>query len=308
MKKKLSGKVALVTGGSRGIGNAVAAGLAHEGAQIMIAARNSAEALEACDHLRGLGADAIGMATDVADAAQVERLIGETIAHYGAIDVLVNAAGVQGPIGPLWETDPNQWRTAIEINLFGTMLCCRSVVPHMIAAGGGKIINFSGGGATAPRANFSAYAASKAAVVRMTETLAEETRPFNIGVNAIAPGIVNTRMLDAIVQADSLAVGERERIEALRKDPGGFVAVEVPVGLAVFLASQESDGLSGKLISAPYDDWQTWDQQRMRELSGQPWLTLRRIDEHTLSSINAKAAEAIPDLEPTRLNGTARRS
>jgi NAD(P)-dependent dehydrogenase (short-subunit alcohol dehydrogenase family) len=285
---KLSGKVALVTGGSCGIGKAVATGLVSEGARIMIAARNADEVERVRDQMCSGGAEVSGLAIDVADAIQVEGLVGETIARFGRIDVLVNAAGVQGPIGPLWKADPVQWRRALDINLYGTMLCCRSVVPYMITAGGGKIINFSGGGATGPRSNFSAYAASKAAVVRMTETLAEETRPFNIDVNAIAPGIVNTRMLDAIAQAGAAAAGEHERIEALRKEPAGFVAVEVPVGLVVFLASQESDGLSGKLISAPYDDWETWDQNRIRELSGQPWLTLRRIDRHTLTPIISK--------------------
>lgn len=305
---KLSGKVALVTGGSCGIGKAVAAGLAGEGMRIMIAARNAHELEQARDQMCSAGAEVSGSATDVADATQVERLVDETIARFGRIDVLVNAAGVQGPIGPLWKADPVQWRRALDINLYGTMLCCRFVVPHMITAGGGKIINFSGGGATGPRSNFSAYAASKAAVVRMTETLAEETRPFNIDVNVIAPGLVNTRMLDAISQAGAAAAGEHDRIEALRKDPRGFVSVEVPVGLVVFLASQESNGLSGKLISAPYDDWETWDQNRIRELSAQPWLTLRRIDRHTLSSITADAAKTTFYLEPIKLNGCVRGS
>jgi len=305
---KLSGKVALVTGGSRGIGKAVVAGLAAEGARIMIAARNADELEQVRHQMCSVGAEVLGLATDVADAAQVEDLVDETIVQFGRIDVLVNTAGIQGPIGPLWETDPVQWRRAIEINLCGTMLCCRSVIPHMISAGGGKIINFSGGGATGPRSSFTAYAASKAAVVRITETLAEETRPFSIDVNAIAPGIVNTQMLDEIVQAGATAAGEHERIEALRKDPEGFVAVEVPVGLVVFLASPESDGLSGKLISAPYDDWETWDQSRIRELAAQPWLTLRRVDRHTLRLITADTANTTPDWEPLKLNGSVRRS
>lgn len=305
---KLNGKVALVTGGSSGIGRAVAAGLAGEGARIMIAARNAYELKQASDEMCSAGAEVSGLATDVADKNQVEQLIDKTIARFSRIDVLVNAAGVQGPIGPLWKVDPAQWRRALDVNLYGTMLCCRSVVPHMITAGGGKIINFSGGGATGPRSNFSAYAASKAAVVRMTETLAEETRRFNIDVNAVAPGIVNTRMLDGIAQAGVAAAGEHERIEALRKDPAGFVSVEVPVGLVVFLASEESGGLSGKLISAPYDDWETWDQKKIRELSAQPLLTLRRIDRHTLNPITADAAKTAPDLEPIKLNGSVRGS
>jgi NAD(P)-dependent dehydrogenase (short-subunit alcohol dehydrogenase family) len=307
--KNLLGKAALITGGSRGIGNAVAAGLAREGARIMIAARDPAEVARARDRLCASGADAFGLAADVAEADQVKRLVSETIIRFGRIDVLVNAAGVQGPIGPLWETDPEQWRRAFNTNLFGTMLCCRAVLPHMIAASGGKIINFSGGGATGPRANFSAYAASKAAVVRMTETLAEETRAFNIGVNAIAPGVVSTRLLDAIDQAGSAAGVEHALIETLRKDPAGFVPVELPVGLAVFLASRESDGLTGRLISASHDDWQAWDKARIRELSALPWMTLRRMDRHTLSPFIAEMAT--PHTEPQearKLNVTARRN
>jgi NAD(P)-dependent dehydrogenase (short-subunit alcohol dehydrogenase family) len=297
---KLSGKVAVITGGSRGIGKAVAVGLAAEGARIVIAARNPAEVAQAQKEVQAVCAEAFGVVTDVAEAGQVNRLVSDTMTRFGQIDLLVNAAGVQGPIGPLWETDPEQWRAAFNTNLFGTMLCCRAVVPHMIAAGGGKIINFSGGGATGPRANFAAYAASKVAVVRITETLAEETRPFKIAVNAIAPGVVNTRLLDTIVLAGPAAGEEHQQIEALRKDPTGFVAVELPARLAVFLASQESKGLTGKLISAVYDNWQAWNQTQIRELSALPWLTLRRIDRHTLSAFNTELVESNGDSEEAR--------
>jgi NAD(P)-dependent dehydrogenase (short-subunit alcohol dehydrogenase family) len=305
--KKLAGKSALVTGGSRGIGKAVAAALAREGAQIMIAARSAAELVRARDDLRAHGAQAFGLAIDVAQTAQVQDLVDETARRFGGIDVLVNAAGVAGPIGPLWQTDPEQWRMALEINLFGTMLTCRAVAPRMIAAGRGKIVNFSGGGAAAPRAGFSAYAAAKAAVVRLTETLAQELRPFNIDVNAIAPGMVNTRMLAAITEAGAPS-DEHGRAAEVRKDPPALVAVELPAALAVFLASPQSDGLTGRLISAPHDDWQTWDQARIRELSAQPWLTLRRIDRHTLSPLMAEVAAASSGApEAKRPDGIKRR-
>lgn len=299
----------LITGGSRGIGNAVAAGMAREGALLMIAARDAVEVERAKDHLCGIGVKAFGLAIDVTKAADVDCLVQETIGRFGRIDVLVNAAGVQGPIGPLWQTDAKQWLSAVNTNLFGTMLCCRAVLPHMIAAGGGKIINFSGGGATGPRANFSAYAASKAAVVRLTETLAEETRPFNIGINAVAPGMINTRLLDEILQAGSAAGGERAVIEKLRQDPNGFVPVELPVELVVFLASPGSDGLTGKLISAPHDDWRAWDECRIRKLSALPWMTLRRVDRHTLSPFIVEIAAQLA--EPHEVNnphGAARRA
>ena len=286
--KQIEGKVVLVTGGSRGIGYGVALALAVQGAKIVIAARSATEIEQAQAALRSRGAEVVGAVADVTEAAQVDELVGKALSAFGRVDVLINAAGVQGPVGPLWMADPKQWRAAVDVNLFGTMLCCRAAVPHMLTLGGGKIVNFSGGGATGPRANFSAYAAAKAAVVRMTETLAEELRPFNIDVNAIAPGMIDTKMLDAIVQAGAAAGSEIGSVEARRADPQGFVPVEVPAGLAVFLASAASDGLTGKLISAPHDDWQSWDREKIERLSALPWLTLRRIDQHTLRPLIAE--------------------
>jgi NAD(P)-dependent dehydrogenase (short-subunit alcohol dehydrogenase family) len=280
--KKLLGKVALITGGSRGIGKGAAIALAREGARIAIAARNRAEVELVQNDLRTTGVDAFGLTVDVSNPGEVDRLVRETVIQFGRIDVLINAAGVQGPIGPLWLNDPEQWLAAININLFGTMLCCRAVVPHMIATGHGKIINFSGGGATQPRPNFSSYAAAKAAVVRLTETLADELRGFRIDVNAIAPGVVDTRLLDAIVEAGPAAGSESGQVETLRKESTGFVPIEVPASLAVFLASSGSDGLTGRLISAPHDDWPRWDKARIQQISSLPWLTLRRIDKSTL--------------------------
>jgi len=163
------------------------------------------------------------------------------------------------------------------------VLCCKALLPGMIERRQGKIINLSGGGATNPRPNFSAYAASKAAVVRFTETLAEEVRPFNIQVNAIAPGAINTRMLDELLASGDEA-GEVALSQARRqKESGGDSLLKV-VDLAVFLASDESGSLTGKLISAQHDPWREW-AGKADELNATPLYTLRRLDPFTLNPL-----------------------
>ena len=209
--------------------------------------------------------------------------MGAALARFGRIDILVNNAGVQPPIGPLVDNDPQEWEQAIAVNLLGPFHCLQAVLPGMIERGQGKIINLSGGGATAPRPNFSAYAASKAAVVRLTETLAEELRPHNIQVNAIAPGAINTRMLDEVLEAGA-AAGDELAAARERSQQGG-TPVELAADLVVFLASERSGQLTGKLISAPHDDWRTWDDGRIEELVGSSWYTLRRLDPHTVRTL-----------------------
>jgi 3-oxoacyl-[acyl-carrier protein] reductase len=196
--------------------------------------------------------------------------------------VLVNAAGIPGPIGPLWDADPEEWRRAVEVNLFGTFLCCRAVLPLMMERRRGKIVNFSGGGATSPLPRMGAYGASKAAVVRLTETLAEEVKPFNIAVNAIAPGLVDTRLQDPVLAAGTLAGDQFARVRRLRDTGEGGVPPELPAALALWLASDDAHGLTGKLISAPYDGWRRWDERRIVALKGSAWFTLRRLDHATL--------------------------
>jgi 3-oxoacyl-[acyl-carrier protein] reductase len=167
----------------------------------------------------------------------------------------------------------------------------------MIERHSGKVINLSGGGATAPRVHFSAYGVSKAALVRLTETVAEEVRPFNVQVNAIAPGAVNTRMLQEVLDAGSAAGSELEAARA-RQLQGG-TSPELAAQLAVFLASDASGELTGKLISAPHDGWQHWSQGELDRLMEKPWLTLRRIDPFTLGHFSAeqlsKSAEKSTD-------------
>jgi len=154
---------------------------------------------------------------------EVKRLIKHTVSRYGKIDVLINAAGMQLPIGSLIDVSAGEWRKTVEVNLIGTMLCCKFSLPSMISNKKGKIVNFGGGGAITPRPNFSAYASSKAGVIRFTETLAEEVKEFNIDVNAIHPGSVNTRMIADTIVIGVDAVGEAEYGRALETYQGNSV-------------------------------------------------------------------------------------
>ncbi len=166
----------------------------------------------------------------------------------------------------------------------------------MIRAGRGKIINFSGGGATSPLCRFSAYGVSKAAVVRLTETLAEEVKEFNIQVNAIAPGAVDTKLQDLVLAAGERAGDLLQRIRRLRETGEGGTPREVPAELALFLASDDSRKLTGRLISAPNDKWESWTEERIEQVMSQPWFTLRRMDPFTLrpflEEMRAEAATA----------------
>ncbi len=274
---KLADKVALVTGGGRGIGRAVATALIAQGARVALADIDHPQLFRKESDPQGIGADsAIPIQVDVSKPEEVETAVSRLLESFGTIDILVNAAGVQLPIGSLDQVNAADWMKNVSVNLFGTMLCCRAVLPAMLARKAGKIINFSGGGATGPRPFFSAYAAAKTAVVRFTEVLAEEVRPFGIDVNAIAPGAVNTKMLDEIIDAGQNA-GNKEWEEAVRRWDTGGVPADVAAGLVVFLASKESNGITGKLISAQWDPWRDESFKESLKRDGN-LCTLRRID------------------------------
>ncbi|MBF0595694.1 MAG: SDR family oxidoreductase [Candidatus Omnitrophica bacterium] len=272
----LKDKVVLITGASRGIGRAVARGFVREGARVMLVARSSDDLADAENEFNTLSdGHALAIATDVSKPIDVQEMIRKASAPFGVVDVLVNAAGSQQPIGPLMSVDAQSWMRDVEINLFGTMLCCRAVLPGMMARKYGKIINFSGGGAASPRPNFSAYACAKAAVVRFTETLAFEMKEYGVDINAIAPGPVNTHMTQEVVDAKD-AAGAGEFQQAVQRLQDGGVSVDKAVDLVLFLGSERSDGLTGKLISAVWDDWRQFKD--LKGVTASDLFTLRRID------------------------------
>ena len=213
---------------------------------------------------------------DISRPDGVERVVAHALERLDRIDVLVNNAGIYGPKGLTEEVPWDEWEHAVRVNLLGSVMCCRAVVPHFRANGYGKIIQLSGGGATAPLPRLSAYAASKAAVVRFAETLAEELRGTGVDVNAIAPGALNTRLLDEVLDAGPERVGASFFARAVEQRASGGTSLEVAAQLAVFLASGESDGITGKLISAPWDSWAEFPE-RKTDLESSDVYTLRRI-------------------------------
>ncbi len=277
---KLKGRVAIVTGGGRGIGKAIALAFTREGADVAVVSRTIREVEGTAKEVQALGRSALPMKVDVSDRKEVESMVGSVMQQFNKVDILVNNAGVQPPIGPVTENDPEQWLKAVTINLGGTFLCSRAVLPIMMKRRQGKIINLSGGGATSPRPYFTAYAASKAAVVRFTETLAEEVKESNIQVNAISPGAVNSRMLEEVIAAGEMA-GDKALVEAKRQKETGGTPPEKAAALAVFLASDESKGLTGRLISAVWDDWEGMAQQ-VEGIMSSDLYTLRRVTPESL--------------------------
>jgi NAD(P)-dependent dehydrogenase (short-subunit alcohol dehydrogenase family) len=276
---KLSNLIALVTGASQGLGRTIAEEFVREGAHVVICARDGKLIESTGKDLERLASADQRILTgvcDVSSAEQVEALFDEISRRLGAVDVLVNNAGIYGPKGPSDTVDFGSWRRAIEINLYGTFLPARLAIRHMKQKGRGKIVNLSGGGATSPMPRISAYAASKAAVVRLTETLAEELREFSIDVNAVAPGALNTRLLDEVLEAGPDTVGNAFFEKALKQRDSGGVPLEKAARLCVYLASSESDGITGKLISAQWDPWENLHEFR-EQIDKSDVYTLRRI-------------------------------
>lgn len=272
----LNESTVLVTGGSLGIGAAMAEAFARAGARVAISGRSVSALEERERQLRENGAEhVLGVTADVSKPEDVARMFARVRETFGEVDVLVANAGVQGPIGPIEDADPADFAGALAVNLTGTWLCMRAAIPAMKERRRGKIITLSGGGATGPRERFAAYAATKAAVVRLTETAAAELRPWHIDVNAIAPGAVNTRLLDEVLLAGIVAGGEFTAAEKRARDGG--TPPERAAELAVFLASSFSDGISGKLLSAVWDPWR--DETFQARLRDDPdFCTLRRVD------------------------------
>ncbi len=275
MSGALAGRTALITGASQGLGLEIARSYLREGARIVICARSESTLRSALEELAGLG-EVHGCPADVAVPDEVQVLVSFAVQRLGGLDVLVNNAGVYGPKGGIDEVDWAAWVKAIEINLMGSVLPVRFALPHLRDAERGKVVQLSGGGATAPLPFLSAYAASKAAVVRFMETLAGEVAGDGIDVNAIAPGALNTRMLDEVLEAGPDAVGEAFYAKALQQRDSGGTSLDRGAALSVYLGSRKSDGISGRLLSAVWDPWEDLENHAA-DLDGSDIYTLRRI-------------------------------
>jgi NAD(P)-dependent dehydrogenase (short-subunit alcohol dehydrogenase family) len=261
----------LITGAGRGIGKRLAIGFAAAGAHVGLLARTQPELDLAKLEIEHAGGRALRIRADVRDFEQICAAAERMRSVFGGVHALVAAAAIQGPIGPLADARPGHWAEVIQTNLIGAMHACRAVLPQMIERRRGKIILLGGGGAAYGRRNFTAYAASKAGIVRLAETLAEEVRDFNVQVNCMAPGGTYSHMTDEIIQAGERAgPGEIEDAKQIRLTGG--TPPEKQIQLALFLASERSNHISGKLIHVN-DEWKRMEHENMTSEA----YTLRRV-------------------------------
>ena len=264
----------MVTGGTRGIGKVIAEHFLGLNYNVVVCSRTKKSCDKTEKYFSSYGDKVLILQADVSNENDVVGLINKTISKFNKIDILINNAGIYGPIGSFINNDTKHWLKAMNINMSGILHLCQNVTPHMIENNFGRIINISGGGATKPMPMYSAYSASKAAVVRFTETIALELANYNITANAIAPGFIATDI-------------HKETIEAKEKLAGGFfyqTQNKLSEGgdnpkhtalLAEHLASEKCI-ITGRLISAIYDDWQNlYDSEEIDS----DLYTLRRVDD-----------------------------
>ncbi len=264
----------VLTGSSSGIGRALAERLLTQGHHVWGLARSDQSDF-AASHLAAFRASRC----DVGSWPQVSAAAAEIRAAWGAIDALIACAGLQGEVGPALAADAEKWSATIRANLDGTFHPIRAFGAQLSALPSGrrgKIICFSGGGATKPRANFSAYGVAKTGIVRLVETIAEETRGQPLDINAIAPGAINTRLTDEVLALGPAVVGAAEYAAAQKQKASGGGSLDKAIGLVEWLLSPASDGISGRLLAAPWDPWPTLGNHAA-ELAASDIYTLRRI-------------------------------
>jgi 2-deoxy-D-gluconate 3-dehydrogenase len=241
----LDGKVAIVTGGNGGIGFGIAKGLAAAGATIMVAARNQDKTAQAVTALQAFGVQAMGFRTDVQDEASVQAMVEATVHAFGHVDILVNNAGIGIRNAPQDYTLA-EWQQVVNVNLTGVFLCSRAAYPHMVNAGGGKIINIGSMFSIFGSEGVASYAASKGGVVQLSKSLAVAWAKDNVQVNTILPGWIHTELT-----APAKANPERYNAITIRIPKGRWGEPEELAGAAVFLASRASDYITG--ITLPVD-------------------------------------------------------
>ena len=273
-QRQLEGRVALITGGGRGIGQAIALAYAAEGAKLALAARTESELRETAETIAARhGTEVHTVIADVTSRHQVDNAVASTLERFGAIDVLVNNAGNLGPVGRLWENDPDEWEQTIAIHVLGTFYGCRAVIPHMLERGAGRIVNMSGVGGP----NVTAYEVAKMGITNLTENLALELADTPITVNAISPGSIHTRMWeenrDRALEVGDMAMYQR----GVQVTSGQGASIERAAQLVVFLGSDACGKLSGRLIRAFADRFEDFPAQADGIMSSEAYL-MRRVD------------------------------
>jgi NAD(P)-dependent dehydrogenase (short-subunit alcohol dehydrogenase family) len=278
--RDLEGKRAIITGSSRGLGAVIAEVMGHAAADLLLVARSQASLLELRNRLFASRTEKQCFhifAADLREPTAPGAILAEARRIWPRLDILVNNAGIIGPMGMVADNDWSAWRESVQVNLLAPAELSKLAVEWMReTGGGGSIINLSGGGATAPRPRFSAYATAKCGLVRFTETIAAEVASMGIRVNCIAPGAMNTEMLHQTLKAGPDRVGRDEYERIAKIADGGAADPRLAADLAVYLASEQSVGVTGKLISAVWDPWR-FLHEHVEELRTTDIYTLRRI-------------------------------
>ncbi len=284
--KKLESKKIIITGGSLGIGLAIAKKCASEGAEVIIAARNEDALQKASEEINAISEKNHHFySLDVGNLNSVNKFAQWIKSKDLEVNGLVNCAGIYGPIGKISQIDMKDFTEAININLLGTVYMCSIFSPLLVSNKNKKIVNFSGGGGASPFPNYSAYASSKASIIRFTENIALELIDDQFDINCIAPGFVITRLHEQTVSVGSNVAGSEFYENTQKQIKDGGVPPEKAADLCSFLLSEDSDGITGKFISAPWDSWEekTFQEKLRRESD---FATLRRIDEKYFKKIS----------------------
>jgi NAD(P)-dependent dehydrogenase (short-subunit alcohol dehydrogenase family) len=254
---RLQNKVAIITGGGKGIGRTISSAFASEGASVVMAARTRSRLEETAEEIRAQGGNAQAIQTDITDESQIERMVGEAIEAYGRIDILVNNSGIAGPTARVVDLDLAAWNEVFAVDLTGAMLCAKHVLKHMIPQKSGVIINIvsEGGRSGDGRSGYpmrSPYCCSKAGLIALTETLSIEVGEYNIRVNAISPAAVRGERIINVVKGRSEATGlsfEEVMSTLVENYSLKRPAEESEIAAAaVFLASDESSAITGQTL------------------------------------------------------------
>lgn len=252
---RLTGKVALVTGGARGIGAAICAAYVREGARVAVADRLAEEARATA---AALGENALGLGMDVADRGSIAAGVAEVAAQWGGIDILVNNAGIFN-MAPLDEITPEDYRRQYDVNVGGTIWACQAVVPVMRQRGGGAIVNFASQAGRRGEPNITIYCSTKAAVISVTQSLALELARDGIRVNAIAPGVIDTPMWDVVdglfAKYENRPLGEKKRLVGAAVPLGHMGHPDEIADPAVFLASDEARYITAQTLNVDGGNW-----------------------------------------------------
>jgi len=240
----LQGKVAIVSGASRGIGRAIALRYAQAGARVVVSSRKMDGVQAVAEEIQAAGGEALAVPAHVGDTQAIHQLVGRTLESFGQVDILVNNAATNPHFGPILTADEGQWNKTFDTNTMGVFRSCKAVAEHMQAQGGGKIINTVSVTGIQPAPGLGLYGVTKAAVIMLTKVLALELGHANIQVNAIAPGVIKTRMSQVLWDTPSIAEPLLQRLPL-----GHFGEPEDIAGLALYLASPASDYVTGAIFN-----------------------------------------------------------